>query len=145
MNTTFIGVHIYNHLRWEGNTDSIILMSCAARYGVTSLFHTGNTITLETIHFACFHTIVKHVISLDVICLTVKKKYTLEKKAVRDMLGEKHRNYCIPLFKVMCRDLTSSIWTHILIKRTLLYITNKILKTNIFLGSLKGGTKISKP
>jgi len=60
MNTKFLGLHICNHLRWKGNTDSIILKSCAERYGVASLFHTGNTDTLEKIYFACFHTIVKY-------------------------------------------------------------------------------------
>jgi hypothetical protein len=146
MDTKFLGLHIYNHVRWKGNTNSIILKSCAARCGVASLFHTGNTDTFETVYFACLQTIVKYVVSLDVICLTVKKRDTLETKIVRDVLGEKHRNYCIPLFKVMCRNLTSFIWTHIRIKQTLLHITSKILNTNIFWGgSLKGGTKISKP
>jgi hypothetical protein len=41
--------------------------------GVASLFHTGNTDTLEKNDFACFHTIVKYAVSLDVIFLTVKK------------------------------------------------------------------------
>ena len=87
----------------------------------------------------------KYVISLDIIFPTVKKKKdTLETKIFRDVLGEKHRNYFIPLFKIMCRDLTSSICTNIRTERALLYITNNILNT-IFLGSLKGGTKISKP
>jgi hypothetical protein len=41
--------------------------------GVASLFHAGNTDTLEKNYFACFHTTVKNAISLDVIFLTVKK------------------------------------------------------------------------
>ena len=72
--TKFLGLHIYNQQRWKDNTESVILKSCAARYEVASLFHTGKTDSLETIYFACLHTRVKYVISLDVICLTVKKK-----------------------------------------------------------------------
>jgi hypothetical protein len=59
MNTKFLGLHICNHLRWKDNTESIVLKSCTARYGAASLFRTGSTDSLETIYFACLHTIVK--------------------------------------------------------------------------------------
>jgi hypothetical protein len=58
--TKFLGLYIDNHLNWKNHIDQMIPKLSGACYAVTSMFHISNITTLNSIYFACFHSIIKY-------------------------------------------------------------------------------------
>jgi hypothetical protein len=58
VNTTFLGVHLDNHLNWKDQTDQIIPKLSATCCAVRQMYHICNNNILKSIYFAYFHSIV---------------------------------------------------------------------------------------
>jgi hypothetical protein len=60
VNTKFLGIHLDNRLNWNNHIDQIIPKLSAACYAVRQMYHISNNITLKSIYFAYFHSIVEY-------------------------------------------------------------------------------------
>jgi hypothetical protein len=85
INTKFLGLQIDNHLNWKNHIDLMIPKLSRSCYGIRSMFLISSTDTLKSIHFACFHSIMKHGTIFGVIPPTVKW-YLLCRKELLELL-----------------------------------------------------------
>lgn len=60
----FLGTQTDNHLHWQNHTHRMLSKLSAAYYEVMMKFHISNTDTLQMIHFAYFHSVIKYEIIL---------------------------------------------------------------------------------
>jgi hypothetical protein len=87
VSTTFLGIHLDNHLDWNNHIDQIIPKLSAACYAVGQMYHFDNQNTLKSIYFAYFHSIVKYGIIFWGNSTKRRKIFTLQKKIIRIMIG----------------------------------------------------------
>jgi hypothetical protein len=114
-NTTFLGLHLDNHLNWKDHVDQMVPKLSGACYAVRSMFHISNVSTLKSIYFAYFHSIIKHGIIFCGDSSNSRKLRTLKKKIIRIMIDAQPRTPCGSLFKkleilpVPCQYVLSSM------------------------------------
>jgi hypothetical protein len=68
-NTKFLGLQIVNHLKWKNHNDQVM--------------HVSNTVSLKTMYFACFHSVIKYVVILEDNSSYSQRILTLRKKMFR--------------------------------------------------------------
>jgi hypothetical protein len=99
VNTTFLGVHLDNHLNWNNHIDQIIPKLSAACYAVREMYHFLNENTLKSIYFVYFHRIVKYGVIFGGNSPNSRKIFTFQKKIIRIMIGAHPTTSCRRLFK----------------------------------------------
>jgi hypothetical protein len=82
VNTTFLGLQLDNHINWKDHIDQMIPKLSAACYAFRSMFHISNIITLKSIYFAYFHSIIKYRIFFWGNASNSRKIFTLQKKII---------------------------------------------------------------
>jgi hypothetical protein len=78
-NTKFLGLQIDNHLNWKNHIDQTVPKLSGACYAVRSMSHVSNNVTLKTMYFAYFHSIMKYGIFFGVTH-PAAKMYSLYKR-----------------------------------------------------------------
>jgi hypothetical protein len=88
LNIKFLGLNIDNHLNWN-NTDQMIPNLSKACHAVRSMFHLGNITPITSVYFAYFHFLMVYRIICWGNLFKSGKIFTLQKKIVTIMVGEK--------------------------------------------------------
>ena len=99
ISTKFLGLQIDNHLNWKTHIEQLIPKLSAACYAVRAMIHISNLLTLKSIYFAYFHSIMSYGIIFWGNSTDSKKVFILQKKIIRIMTGSKQRDSCRSLFK----------------------------------------------
>jgi len=97
--TKFHGLQLDSHLNWKDHIDKMIPKLSATYYAVRSMFHISNNVTLKSIYFAYFQSIVLYGIILGGNSSNSRRIFTLQKKLIRIMVGIHTRTPRKSLFK----------------------------------------------
>ena len=60
VNTKFLGLQIDNHTNWKNHTEQMIPMLIGACYATRSMVCISNIITLKSIYYVYFHSIMQY-------------------------------------------------------------------------------------
>ena len=60
VNTKLLGLQTDNHINWKHHIEQTIRKLSGACYAVRSMVHIRNTITLKSIYFVYFHSVIKY-------------------------------------------------------------------------------------
>jgi hypothetical protein len=99
VNTNFFCLKIDKHLNWMHHMEQMVPKLSAACYAMMSVVYISNINTLQSIHYAHFHSIIKYGIIFWGNSSNSGKIFTLQKKIDRIMVGAQLRTSCRSLFK----------------------------------------------
>jgi hypothetical protein len=80
LNKKFLGLKIYTHLNWGNSISQLIPKLSRPRCAVRFMLQISNTDTLETVHFAYFHSLMKEGIIFGGNSADSKNVFTLTRK-----------------------------------------------------------------
>ena len=111
----------------------------AAYYAVQMMFHISNNVTLKSIYFAYFHSIMQYGIILGGNSSNSRRIFTLQKKLIRIMVSAHTRTPCRSLFKNL--EILPVPWQYIFSLMNFLVDNQENFKTNSSVHSINTRNK----
>jgi hypothetical protein len=94
----FLGIEIDKFFNWKTQVESLLPRLGKACYAIRIMKQYSNVTTLKMIYHAYFHSLLKYGILFWDNSLEAKKIFLLQKRAIRIIMGMKHRESCRPAF-----------------------------------------------
>jgi len=95
----FLGTQIDNHLNWLNYIEQIIFKLHATCFSIRLLVHISSMITLKSMYYAYFNSIIKYGIIFWSNSFNIRKRFTSQKQVIRIMAGAQHRTLHRSLFE----------------------------------------------
>jgi len=97
--STFLGMHIDNHMNWKNHVEQILPKLGAACFSIRNLIHTLHPDVLHMVHLAYFYSVLQYGIIFWGNSTLVHQVFKLQKRVVWVMSGAGQRSSCRNLFR----------------------------------------------
>jgi hypothetical protein len=101
VDTTFLGIHISESLKWNYHCDSLKSKLNTGYYLINQLKKITNPHVCRTMYYACFHTHIKYGITLCGRDPQSRKIFLLHKKVIRSMCKVDQHTSCKNFFRML--------------------------------------------